>query len=76
MTIAVVRTVPSHTSRSMASVRRRRHAVMASAPMMPTAADSVAVARPKKIAPTTISEQHERRKQVGQRAPARLPARS
>ena len=52
-TIAVVRTVASQTSRSIVSVSRPRHAVIASAPTMPTAADSVAVATPKKIAPTT-----------------------
>ena len=53
-TIAVVRTVASQTSRSIVSVSRPRQAVIASAPTMPTAADSVAVARPKKIAPMTI----------------------
>ena len=53
-TIAVVRTVASQTSRSMTSVSRRRQAVIASAPTMPTAADSVAVAMPKKMAPMTI----------------------
>ncbi len=53
-TMAVVRTVASQTSRSMRHDKRRRQAVMASAPTMPTAADSVAVAMPKKIAPITI----------------------
>ena len=53
-TIAVVRTVPSQTSRSMRHDSRPRWAVMASAPTMPTAAASVAVATPKKMAPITI----------------------
>ena len=38
----------------MVRVSRRRQAVIASAPMIPTAADSVAVAMPKKMAPMTI----------------------
>ena len=46
MIMAVVRIVPSNACSSTMSVSRRRNAATPSAAIMPSAADSVAVAQP------------------------------
>src|SRR4030095_9095314 len=79
-TIAGVRTVASHTSRSMAKVSPPRHAVLGTAPRSPNRSDAArgSLARGGAAEEKGADDDHQQdewRQEIGQRADAFGPAR-